>query len=57
VLFDEEGLCLPRDDAGELYKAILNELTEELWCEYDWLSLNDDDAAEQLRDGDQQVNG
>jgi hypothetical protein len=35
VLFDEEGLCLPRDDAGELYKAILNELTEELWCEYD----------------------
>lgn len=43
VVFDEEGLSLPRDD-GTLYDALLRELIDELWCDWDWLSLDDDDA-------------
>lgn len=43
VVFDEEGLSLPRDD-GTLYEAILRELTDELWCDWDWLSLDKDMA-------------
>lgn len=44
VLFDEEGLSLPRDDDGALRDAILHELPDETWCEYDWLTLDEDVA-------------
>lgn len=44
VLFDEEGLALPRDNDETLRDAILDELPDELWCEYDWLTLDQDVA-------------
>jgi HEPN/RES N-terminal domain 1 len=44
VLFDEEALSLPRDKQGRLHRAILNHLTDETWCEYDWLTLDEDVA-------------
>lgn len=44
VLFDEIGLSLPRDTNERLYFALLAELTGELWCDYDWLSLDQDVA-------------
>jgi hypothetical protein len=43
VLFDEEGLGLPRDD-GTLLHEILALLPDEAWCDFDWLALNDDEA-------------
>lgn len=43
ILFFEEGLSLPRDE-GTLSEAIVGELADELWCDWDWLSLDDDVA-------------
>lgn len=44
VLFDEEELSLPRDRDGTLYWAIIRELPDEVWCDWDWLSLDTDVA-------------
>jgi len=44
VVFDEEQLELPRDRDGRLYNAMTRTLTDELWCDWDWLSLDDDVA-------------
>lgn len=44
ILFDEEGLQLPRDRTGDLAEAIVHALPDELWCEYDWLSIDEDVA-------------
>lgn len=44
LLADEVGLALPRDNDNRLFHAIVWELTEEAWCEYDWLSLDHDVA-------------
>lgn len=41
VLFDEEGLALPRDN-GTLREALVAGISDELWCEWDWLTLDDD---------------
>ncbi len=44
ILVEEVGLSLPRDRKDRLFHAILGRLTEETWCEYDWLSLDYDEA-------------
>ncbi|MBB5412153.1 hypothetical protein HDG34_006124 [Paraburkholderia sp. HC6.4b] len=44
IVFDEIGLELPRDENGRLYDAIVHTLTDEVWCDYDWLTLDDDIA-------------
>lgn len=44
ILFGEVGLSLPRDSNDRLYYALLRELTDETWCEYDWLTLDHDVA-------------
>jgi RES domain-containing protein len=44
VLFDEQQLSLPRDHGDRLYHAILANLTDETWCQWDWVSLNEDEA-------------
>lgn len=44
ILLDEVSLYLPRDRNDRLFSAILGELTQETWCEYDWLSLEHDVA-------------
>ena len=42
ILFDEICLSLPRDSEGRLFDALLYKLTDETWCEYDWLTLDHD---------------
>lgn len=44
LLVDEVGLSLPRDRGDRLFYALLSELTDETWCEYDWLTLDEDVA-------------
>lgn len=45
ILREQVSLSLPRDSRdGKLFQAILSRLTDETWCEYDWLSLDLDDA-------------
>lgn len=44
LLFDKAGLSLPRDRTDQLRYAILGELTDDLWCDYDWLTLDEDVA-------------
>lgn len=48
LLFDEVGLSLPRDDDVSLQKAIREQLSVDVWCDYDWLRLDEDQA---LRSG------
>ena len=42
-VLDEIDFSLPRDD-GELLQALLSALPNELWCDYDWLALDDDEV-------------
>ena len=44
LLREEIGLSLPRDRQDHLFHALLGKLTEETWCEYDWLTLDHDVA-------------
>lgn len=44
LLFEEVGLDLPRDTSGELCRALPSNISDDIWCEYDWLSLDLDDA-------------
>jgi HEPN/RES N-terminal domain 1/RES domain len=44
LLLDEVCLHLPRDKNGALFSALIQGLTDETWCEYDWLSLEIDVA-------------
>lgn len=44
LLDDEVGLTLPRDSKNHLLHALLGELTDETWCDYDWLTLDHDVA-------------
>lgn len=44
ILYDDICLSLPRDRGDRLYYALLRNLTDETWCEYDWLSLDRDVA-------------
>jgi RES domain-containing protein len=44
ILVEEVGLSLPRDQKDHLFQAVLGRLPDEIWCDYDWLSLDMDDA-------------
>lgn len=43
-ILDEVALSLPRDSNNRLFYALLGGLTDETWCEYDWLTLDYDVA-------------
>lgn len=43
---DDLCLDLPRDDNGNLSDAIKETLPDEIWCEWDWLSLDEDVALQ-----------
>ena len=44
LLVEEVGLSLPRDTENRLFYALLGQLTDETWCENDWLTLDEDVA-------------
>lgn len=44
LVFDECQLDLPRDISGRLQQAIYFCLSDDLWCDYDWLRLDEDEA-------------
>lgn len=44
LVFEEVGLELPRDRNDRLYYAICRRLDAQLWCDYDWLRLDEDVA-------------
>ncbi|TAL77090.1 MAG: RES domain-containing protein [Burkholderiaceae bacterium] len=46
LLVDEIGLSLPRDSKDQLLRALLAQLTDDTWCEYDWGTLDRDVALE-----------
>lgn len=51
VLFDLVGLNLPLDYDGRLQQAITWGLSDEIWCDYDWMRLDEDKAMQQAWDG------
>ena len=44
LLFDELELDLPRDKSGQLAYALPDQISDQEWCAYDWLSLDYDEA-------------
>jgi hypothetical protein len=44
LLREHVGLDLPRDKAGKLFDAIEESIGDELWCEYEWPSLEPDES-------------
>jgi HEPN/RES N-terminal domain 1 len=44
LLFDTIGLGLPRDDHSRLARALVHEIGDDLWCDFDWLALEPDDS-------------
>jgi hypothetical protein len=46
LVFDELQLSLPRDAGGQLFEAISRRLTMDVWCDWDWLSLDRDVALQ-----------
>lgn len=44
LLVEEIGLSLPRDCKNRLFYSLIGGLTDETWCEYDWLTLDEDVA-------------
>lgn len=44
LLREEVWISLPRDKKDTLFHEILGGLTDETWCEYDWLTLDHDIA-------------
>lgn len=42
-MLDKIGLSLPRDN-GDLHDAIVGTMMDEVWCEFDWLALEPDEA-------------
>lgn len=44
LLREEVCISLPRDKDDRLFHEILEELIDETWCEYDWLTLDHDVA-------------
>jgi hypothetical protein len=44
LLVEDVGLDLPRDHSGELLEALVDEIGDDAWCEYDWLSLEPDES-------------
>ncbi len=46
LLYDKLGLDLPRDLNGRLCYTIADEISDQVWCEHDWLSLDYDEMLE-----------
>ena len=44
-LFYEIGLSFPRDEGGTLFHALANGVGDEVWCEWDWLTLDYDEEV------------
>jgi RES domain-containing protein len=44
LLREEVCIALPRDKSDGLFHSIIGSLTDETWCEYDWLTLDHDVA-------------
>jgi hypothetical protein len=44
LLFGNIGLNLPKDHDGQLAQAILDEIGDDEWCDYDWLTLSLDQS-------------
>ncbi|MBI6566551.1 HEPN-associated N-terminal domain-containing protein [Pseudomonas synxantha] len=44
LLFEKVGLDLPMDYQGDLQKAINYRLSDEIWCELDWATLDEEQA-------------
>jgi len=44
LLLGTIGLALPRDDDSSLQEAILGEIGDDAWCDYDWLVLEIDES-------------
>uniref|UniRef100_UPI002AC335FF HEPN-associated N-terminal domain-containing protein n=1 Tax=Paraburkholderia sp. J41 TaxID=2805433 RepID=UPI002AC335FF len=44
LVFEEICLELPRDHDGSLQDEIIGTLNDDVWCDYDWLSLDTDVA-------------
>ena len=44
LLLEEVGIELPRDSGDRLFHALVQGMTDELWCQHDWLSLDRDVA-------------
>lgn len=51
LLFDRVGLDLPRDYEGRLQQAISWGLSDEIWCDYDWMRLDEDKAMQMAWNG------
>jgi hypothetical protein len=46
LLFGTVGLSLPKDENGELAQALIGEIGDDEWCDYDWLTLNLDESLQ-----------
>jgi hypothetical protein len=44
LLAGEAGISLPRDRDNRLFNALVRGLPDETWCDYDWLTLDQDVA-------------
>lgn len=44
LLEESVELGLPRDTDGGLIDALVHQIGDDCWCEYDWLTLNPDDS-------------
>ena len=42
-LLDKIGLLLPRDEQGDLFSVLADGVGDEVWCEWDWLTLDYDE--------------
>jgi hypothetical protein len=46
LLVEDVGIALPRDTRGQLLNALVGEIGDDVWCEYDWLALEPDESLE-----------
>ncbi|MEA2080401.1 MAG: HEPN-associated N-terminal domain-containing protein [Pseudomonadota bacterium] len=46
LLFEELGFSLPQDKEDKLFFDLTSHIGDEVWCDYDWLSLDYDDALD-----------
>lgn len=44
LLFDQVGVDLPRDGNGALRHALTGAVSDQTWCEYSWVRLEEDQA-------------
>jgi len=46
LLFEDLGFSLPRDKDDKLFYDLTSHIGDEVWCDFDWLSLDYDDALD-----------